>query len=223
MIVNEIGSGLVNYCCFMDDICSISELELPWTKPYLAFILFTRLWKGFQPRVQYWSREGNEKEGVMDFLHDQLANTHKFKSQIKQLYSTSKESHSAFNSSFDDYIHAHGFSIQAPLSFYPSLDIRGSNYFVMGSVNRAYLCKQFAFDGMDSSNENCLVKNLKIKRDKEDSSGMFIKLKTKGKIVPWDKGEMKSRYFVVSNRFLYEYVYLLIFNETSLRVHPYNS
>ena len=206
MVVNEIGSGLVNYCCYMEDICSISELELPWTKPYLAFILFTRLWKGFQPRVQYWNREGNEKEGMMDFLHDQLANTHKFKSQIKQLYSKTKETHTAFNTAFDNYMNNHGFSILSPLSFYPSLDIQGSNYFIMGCVERAYLCKHFSFDLLTESNENCLIKNMKMKKDKDDASGMFIKLKVKGKITPWDKGEMKSRYFVVSNRFLYEYV-----------------
>ena len=62
MLLEEIGSGLVNYSCYMEDICSIFELNLPWTKPYLAFILFTRLWKGFQPRVQYWNNEINQKE-----------------------------------------------------------------------------------------------------------------------------------------------------------------
>ena len=199
MFLSDIGSGLVNYCCYMDDICSIFELNLPWTKPYLAFILFTRLWKGFQPRVQYWSHDGNQKEGVVDFLHDELANTTKVKNRIKQLYS-SKEG-VAINALFDEYMKKKGFSIETPLSFYPCFDFHGCNYVVMGFVQRAYLCKSFQ---LDDSDENCLLRNLKIKPDKEDATGMSIKLKTKNKIVPWEKGEMKPRYFVVTSRYLYE-------------------
>lgn len=203
MFLEQIGSGLVNYSCYMDDICSIFELNLPWTKPYLAFLLFTRLWKGFQPRLQYWNHEGNQKEGLAEFLHDQLANTTKVKNRIKQLY-CSKDGVVEMNSLFDVYMKEKKYVVLAPLSFYHSLSIQGWNYLIMGNVQRAYLCKSFHFDSFSEENENCLIKNVIIKKDKEDSTGMFIRLKSKGKIVPWDKGEMKSRYFVVSERYLYE-------------------
>ena len=136
---------------------------------------------------------------MVDFLHDELANTTKVKNRIKQLYS-SKEG-VVINALFDEYMKKKGFSIETPLSFYPCFDFHGCNYVVMGFVQRAYLCKSFQ---LDDSDENCLLRNLKIKPDKEDATGMSIKLKTKNKIVPWEKGEMKLRYFVVTSRYLYE-------------------
>lgn len=203
MLLEEIGSGLVNYSCYMDDICSIFELNLPWTRPYLAFILFTRLWKGFQPRVEYWKEEGNQKEGLGYFLHDQLENTSKVKNRVKQLYSQ-KDGGVEMDQLFDTFMKEKQFSIQCPLSFYHAIGLQGVNYLVMGSVERAYLCKSFHFDMFGEDNENCLIKNVKMKKDKEDPTGMTIRLKTKGRIVPWDKGEMKSRFFVISGRYLYE-------------------
>ena len=187
----------------MEDICRIFELNLPWTKPYLAFILFTRLWKGFQPRVQYWSNEMNQKEGLLPFLHKELGNTAKVKNQIKLLYSK-KEDGCLIDKAFDEYMKTIGFNIHAPLSFYPCLNLHGNQYLIMGNVQRAFLCKSFYFDLFTEENEDCLIKNCKIKSDSSDPTGMSIKLKNKGKIVPWDKGELKSRYFVVSQRYLYE-------------------
>lgn len=203
MLLEEIGSGLVNYSCYMEDICRIFELNLPWTKPYLAFILFTRLWKGFQPRVQYWSNEMNQKEGLLPFLHKELGNTAKVKNQIKLLYSK-KEDGCLIDQAFDEYMKTIGFNIHSPLSFYPCLNLHGNQYLIMGNVQRAFLCKSFYFDLFTEENEDCLIKNCKIKSDSSDPTGMSIKLKNKGKIVPWDKGELKSRYFVVSQRYLYE-------------------
>ena len=50
------GSSLVSYACYTDDLFSIFELDLPWTKSYLALILFTRCYKGFEPYADYWLR-----------------------------------------------------------------------------------------------------------------------------------------------------------------------
>ena len=87
LAMNSVGSGLVNYSCYMDDICSIFELDLPWTKPYLAFILFSRLCKGFQPRLSFWKEdlEDAEENGMVLFVRECLQGTSRIKSRVKQL------------------------------------------------------------------------------------------------------------------------------------------
>lgn len=49
MHLSACGSSLVSYACYTNDLHSIFELDLPWTKSCLASILFTRIYKGFEP------------------------------------------------------------------------------------------------------------------------------------------------------------------------------
>ena len=74
---------------------------------------------------------------------------------------------------------------------------------MLGDVKRVFLASSFSFKAYEE--KGTLVKGLKMKRVKEDPLGVFVKVKSEGKMVPWDRGELKDRFFVVSDRYLYEW------------------
>ena len=87
MHLSTCGSSLVSYACYTNDLHSIFELDLPWTKSCLASILFTRIYKGFEPFPEYWRRDGDEADGnfLVEYLRRCLGGTGKIKARIRQL------------------------------------------------------------------------------------------------------------------------------------------
>ena len=94
------------------------------------------------------------------------------------------------------------FDVKTPLSYYACTRLLGTTYLVLGDVKRVFLASSFCFKAYEE--KGTLVKGLKMKRVKEDPLGVFVKVKSEGKMVPWDRGELKDRFFVVSDRYLYE-------------------
>lgn len=196
----------MSYACYTDDLFSIFELDLPWTKSYLALILFTRCYKGFEPYADYWLHDGNETDGsfIVKYLHRCLGDTGKIKSRIRQLVAQDEQGCEA-DRVLDEMMSETHFSTQLPLSYYECTRLLGTTYLVLGDVNRVFLASSFSFDALEKGS---LVKGLKMKKVKEDASGVFVKVKSEGKMTPWDRGELKRRFFVVSDRYLYEWVWL---------------
>ena len=209
MHLSACGSSLVSYACYTNDLYSIFELDLPWTKSCLASILFTRIYKGFEPFPEYWRRDGDEADGnfLVEYLRRCLGGTSKIKARIRQLLTceekeseegvreeaksdmkgetkndkegeakNDKEPSCEADRILDAMMKETHFDVKAPLSYYACTRLLGTTYLVLGDV----------------------------KRVKEDPLGVFVKVKSEGKMVPWDRGELKDRFFVVSDRYLYE-------------------
>ena len=78
---------------------------------------------------------------------------------------------------------------------------------IMGEVKRSFLCRSMTGSLMSEKNENNVIGHLSMKLDKNDPLGITVKINNKSRLIPWEKKDMKSRYFVVSDRYLYEYGY----------------
>ena len=182
--MNSVGSGLVNYSCYMDDICSIFELDLPWTKPYLAFILFSRLCKGFQPRLSFWKEdlEDAEENGMVLFVRECLQGTSRIKSRVKQLI-TPLEGRECCEADLllDEWMKKHRFSPASPLSYYQSTGFTGVRYVIKGEVQRAFLCRSVSSASITSEDENEWLKECCTSVDPSDASGIFAELQGKAK------------------------------------------
>ena len=228
MHMSACGSSLVSYACSTDDLHSIFELDLPWTKSYLACILFTRIYKGFEPFAEYWRHDGDEADGnfLVEYLRRCLDGTGKIKARIRQLLtcvesevvkevksdvknegkeevkSEGKETTCEADRILDTMMKETHFKVTAPLSYYACTRLLGTTYLVLGDVKRVFLTSSFSFKAYEE--KDTLVKGLKMKRVKEDPLGVFVKVKSEGKMVPWDRGDLKDRFFVVSDRYLYE-------------------
>ena len=184
LAMNSVGSGLVNYSCYMDDICSIFELDLPWTKPYLAFILFSRLCKGFQPRLSFWKEdlEDAEENGMVLFVRECLQGTSRIKSRVKQLI-TPLEGRECCEADLllDEWMKKHRFSPASPLSYYQSTGFTGVRYVIKGEVQRAFLCRSVSSASITSEDENEWLKECCTSVDPSDASGIFAELQGKAK------------------------------------------
>ena len=236
MHLSACGSSLVSYACYTNDLHSIFELDLPWTKSCLASILFTRIYKGFEPFPEYWRRDGDEADGnfLVEYLRRCLGGTGKIKARIRQLLTceekeseegvreeaksdmkgetkndkegeakNDKEPSCEADRILDAMMKETHFDVKAPLSYYACTRLLGTTYLVLGDVKRVFLASSFSFKAYKE--KGTLVKGLKMKRVKEDPLGVFVKVKSEGKMVPWDRGELKDRFFVVSDRYLYEW------------------
>lgn len=82
------------------------------------------------------------------------------------------------------------FDVKTPLSYYACTRLLGTTYLVLGDVKRVFLASSFSFKAYEE--KGTLVKGLKMKRVKEDPLGVFVKVKSEGKMVPWDRGELKE-------------------------------
>lgn len=210
MHMSACGSSLVSYACYTNDLYSIFELNLPWTKSYLASILFTRIYKGFQPFAEYWRHDGDESDGnfLVEYLRRCLGGTGKIKATIRQLLTcvesrdTAGEAMCEADRILDVMMKETHFDVKAPLSYYACTRLLGTTYLVLGNVKRVFLTSSFSFKAYEE--KGTLVKGLKMKRVKDDPLGVFVKVKSEGKMVPWDRGDLKNRFFVVSDRYLYE-------------------
>ena len=115
----------------------------------------------------------------------------------------------------------HGFDVSCPLSFYQSTGFMGTRYIVKGMVQRAYISRYFGSGAVSSKNENEWTKGVTMSIDKSDSSGLFVRLHGRGKNQPWEKNDMKSRYFVVSDRYIYELQLAVLFIVDILKNDPH--
>ena len=93
--------------------------------------------------------------------------------------------------------------MDAPLSYYDVLHLTGTTYLVMGRVQRVYLCKTMTSSQMSEDNENNLLKGVSMKPGK-DPLDLTVTIKQKGRVDPFDHSDLKPRFFVVSDRYLYE-------------------
>ena len=150
MYLHIYGSSLVSYACYTDDLFSIFELDLPWTKSYLALILFTRCYKGFEPYADYWLHDGNETDGsfIVKYLHRCLGDTGKIKSRIRQLVARDEQGCEA-DRVLDEMMSETHFSTQLPLSYYECTRLLGTTYLVLGDVSRVFLASSFSFDALE--------------------------------------------------------------------------
>lgn len=208
MRLSPAGCSLVGYSCYLEDVSSIFALNLPWVKPYVAFILFTRLCKGFKPRLSFWSTGGEDtkEHGLLLYMRECLQGTSRLKSRIRQILTPSKEGCEA-DLILDRFMQKRGVSLSSPLSYYEVLNMTGTTCMIMGEVKRSFLCRSMTGSLMSEKNENNVIGNLSMKLDKNDPLGITVKINNKSRLIPWEKKDMKSRYFVVSDRYLYEYGY----------------
>ena len=205
MHLSSAGYSLVGYTCSLEDVRSIFELNLPWVKPYVAFILFTRLSKGFKPRLSFWSTtsEDTKDHGLLLYMRECLQGTSRIKARIRQILTPSENGCEA-DRILDEFMKKRGISLSFPLSYYEVLNLTGTTCMVMGEVKRSFLCRNMKGNQLTEENENNVVKNLSMKMDKNDPLHITVKIHNKSRRVLWEKNDMKSRYFVLSDRYLYE-------------------
>ena len=205
MHLSSAGCSLVGYACSLEDVRSIFALNLPWVKPYVAFILFTRLSKGFKPRLSFWSTtsEDTKDHGLLLYMRECLQGTSRIKARIRQILTPSENGCEA-DRILDEFMKKRGISLSFPLSYYEVLNLTGTTCMVMGEVKRSFLCRNMTGNQLTEENENNVVKNLSMKMDKNDPLHITVKIHNKSRRVLWEKNDMKSRYFVLSDRYLYE-------------------
>ena len=142
--------------------------------------------------------EKESEEGVREEAKNDKEQTKNDKEQTKN----DKEPSCEADRILDAMMKETHFDVKAPLSYYACTRLLGTTYLVLGDVKRVFLASAFSFKAYEE--KGTLVKGLKMKRVKEDPLGVFVKVKSEGKMVPWDRGELKDRFFVVSDRYLYE-------------------
>ena len=205
MRLSSAGCSLVGYFCSLEDVRSIFALNLPWVKPYVAFILFTRLCKGFKPRLSFWSTtsEDTKDHGLLLYMRECLQGTSRIKARIRQILTPSENGCEA-DRILDEFMKKRGISLSFPLSYYEVLNLTGTTCMIMGEVKRSFLCRNMTGNQLTEENENNVIKNLSMKMDKNDPLHITVKIHNKSRRVLWEKNDMKSRYFVLSDRYLYE-------------------
>ena len=213
MHLTSSGRSLVGYSCYMEDFSSIYTLNLPWTRPYIAYYLYTRLCKGFRPNLTFWTALGEDidSNGLLLYLRECLNGTAKLKSRIRQLLTPSEGDPPICEADqrLDAFIQKCGLDLSAPLSYYDDFHLTGTTCLIHGHVERVFIGRSASSSLISEDNEDGFLKDVSMKRDKSDPMRLTMKIHRKGRIQPWEKGELKKRYFVVSDRFLYEYVMMM--------------
>ena len=147
-----------------------------------------------------------DENGLIGYLRECLAGTSRLKSRIRQLLKPSEDGDMLCEADqiLDTFLLRQGVNIDSPLSFYDDLHLTGTTCIIRGHVERAFVGRSASSAHISADKENSFLSDISMKRNKSDPSGIMKKVSRQGKIYPWEKNEMKKRYFVISDRFLYE-------------------
>ena len=147
-----------------------------------------------------------DENGLIVYLRECLAGTSRLKSRIRELLKPSKDGDMLCEADriLDAFLLRTGVNPNSPLSFYDDLHLTGTTCIIRGHVDRVFVGRSASSTRISADHENSFLSDIMMKRNKNDPSGLMKKVNRPGKIYPWEKSEMKKRYFVITDRFLYE-------------------